>query len=185
MVVPVGKEVFGSKVQLKSAMPQLSVAVGSSQVIKASQDPGSLSTMMFAGPLMISGSSSSTTVTTNICSFTFPLTSVTVHVTIVSPTENQSPELWLTTSDAMPQLSVKVGASQLNVAAHSPSNAEIETLPGKPSITGSSVSTSCSQISGILFSLQSTAPLVISQTSGISLPSQSLSVPSTMSQESS
>ena len=89
------------------ATAQLSVAVASGTVTAAWHTLGSVPTVMFAGQVM-TGFSTSVTVTLKAQVELFPLTSRAVTVTRVVPTAKAVPEFRLYVMDWTPQLSVAV-----------------------------------------------------------------------------
>ena len=69
----------------------------------------------------------------------FPAVSVAVYVTVVTPTGNVLPELWVDENDVTPTLSVAVGVSQVATLPVETSEF-IVMLEGIPEITGDVVS---------------------------------------------
>ena len=82
------------------AIPQLSETVGvpiTTPELAASHDPASAFTVTSDGAVT-TGASLSSTVTSNEHTVVLPAASVTVAVTVVVPTANTSPLLWLQTT---------------------------------------------------------------------------------------
>src|ERR1041385_184488 len=95
--------------------------------------------MLFGQPV-ITGASSSLTVTVNV-QVELLAPSVAVQVTVVVPTGKVSPGLWSQFSGTVPaQLSVAVGAVQLTTAPHRALSVSWEMLFGQPLISGGSSS---------------------------------------------
>ena len=106
----------------------------------APQITGSAETVRLS-PGSIVGISSSVTVTRKLCELTFPLASVAVIVTVVSPTGKVEPLGWLLSPVAFGQLSETSGSSQETIAPQEPASAVCVMSVGTPLSTGSSSST--------------------------------------------
>ena len=101
----------------RNAPVQLSPAAGVPKLTLVAVHPVLVSTVTFAGAVML-GISSSTTVTTCVTTAVFPELSVTVHVTVVSPNGNTVGALFV--MDANKQLSVAIGVSKVTFVAVQP-----------------------------------------------------------------
>jgi hypothetical protein len=108
---------------------QLSVTVGAN-VTTAPHTPVSLLCAMLAGHV-ITGAVVSVTVIVNVHEDEFADASVTVHVTVVTPTLNVDPDAGVQVGTPTPaQLSVTVGADHVAVAEQFPGVFEIVWLAG-------------------------------------------------------
>jgi hypothetical protein len=119
---------------------QESVAVGCAQVTTAPQSPAVFVTEMFAGTPERVGAAPSSTVTVKEAVLVFPPASVAVYVTTVTPRGKLAPLAWLDERLAAPQLSVAVGAVQVEAAVQLVPVVETVRFAGIPAITGSSSS---------------------------------------------
>ena len=87
VVVPTAKVAPELCVWTNETKEQLSVAVASVQETSAVHNPASTFLVMFAGVFAMSGFSSSVTVTICVSLAVLPEASVTIHVTVVLPSE--------------------------------------------------------------------------------------------------
>src|SRR6266571_5929537 len=109
-VVPLAKPVPLAGKQTTEALVQLSLAVGVVKVATAVHWPASVLFTMLAGQAAMTGASVSLTVTLKVQALVLPLPSVAVQVTIVVPLTNVLPLAGAQATEALPQLSVAVGA---------------------------------------------------------------------------
>lgn len=79
-------------------------------------------------------------VTVNELVAILPFTSVAVYITVVTPAGKVDPLVWLEVRDAMPQLSLAVGAVQVATLSQVPIAIFMVMLEGVPVMTGSSLS---------------------------------------------
>src|ERR1051325_6312479 len=95
---------------------------------------------MFAGQAAITGAWLSLTVTVNVQAFVLPLPSVAVQVTVVRPLAKAVPVAGEQTTEAVPQLSLAVGAVKVATAVHWPTSVFFTMFAGQAAMTGASVS---------------------------------------------
>ena len=119
---------------------QLSDAVGAVHVTMAPQSPSSFACVMSAGMPEIDGSSSSFTVTVKLIVVSLPAASSAVYITVVVPTSNVSPLLWVELRVVPGQLSSAVGAVQVTSALHRPTSLDTMMLLGVSEMVGASSS---------------------------------------------
>jgi hypothetical protein len=142
--VPIGKaDPLGSPDVCTTPMPgQLSVATGATQPTTELHKPGVLLTVMFVGHEVKVGAWLSVIVMLNEHVAEFPLASVAINVTNVTPTGKVEPDgnplVCVITDPA--QLSVAVGATQLTTAPHMPGVLVVVTFTGHEVKTGNSLS---------------------------------------------
>ena len=123
-------------VLVKLVTPQLSVAVGATQVTTDSHTPAVFDTEISAGHELITGSSVSVTTTSKLHVTLFPAASVAVYVTVVVPTGNTSPLLCVLVKLVTPQLSDAVGATHVVAAPHTPASFVMLISDGQAIIDG-------------------------------------------------
>src|SRR5436309_1082657 len=88
----------------------------------------------------MTGASLSLTVTLNVQALVLPLPSVAVQVTTVAPFAKAAPLTGKQTTEALPQLSLAVGAVKLATAVHWPASVLFTMLAGQAAMTGASLS---------------------------------------------
>src|SRR6266571_2877058 len=139
-VAPFAKAVPLAGKQTTEALPQLSLAVGAVKVVTAVHWPASVFFTMLAGQAAMTGASLSLTVTLKVQALVLPLPSVAVQVTTVAPFAKAVPLAGMQTTEALPQLSLAVGAVKVATAVHWPASVFFTMLAGQVAITGASLS---------------------------------------------
>lgn len=119
--------------------PQLSLAVGTTQLTGALQIPGDAETVMFAGQPVNAGTSPSETVMVNEQVVKFPTPSVAVNTIPDVPIGKNDPlgKPVVCVTVTPEQLSLAVGATQLTTAPHKPGVFTTEMFGGQNVNTGS------------------------------------------------
>src|SRR6266571_3042952 len=139
-VAPFAKAVPLAGKQTTEALPQLSLAVGAVKVVTAVHWPASVFFTMLAGQAAMTGASLSLTVTLKVQALVLPLPSVAVQVTTVAPFAKAVPLAGMQTTEALPQLSLAVGAVKVATAVHWPASVFFTMLAGQAAMTGASLS---------------------------------------------